>query len=341
MLEEGAITVFEEKTMYANTSRSVVVDERVSYEVKHVANGNYQCDCIYYQENSICAHIYAVELEHEARQTKIEKANFKQRILAQEATTLLSLFQENMDRQFDTYDIAAKVFLKVEYILRMQENRDKNILTLDLKVGQDRTYVVKNIGDFLQAIKQHTSYFFTKNFSFDPNEHYFDERDIAIFNELMKINEIAKMYDTDSFYWNKSYAEEKVLIIPPSLAESMLADLMGQNTICIHDDIKYSGLQFKKGTLPFSFVFRKNDNGDMYQLVMEELQQASYLESYQLLFLNGVFYRPSDAVWEQLTPLIHFHNVTENEVVQFSESQLSEVMSYVLPSLQKKWTCAN
>lgn len=335
LLEEGAITVFEEKTMYANTSRSVVVDERVSYEVKHVANGNYQCDCIYYQENSICAHIYAVELEHEARQTKIEKANFKQRILAQEATTLLSLFQENMDRQFDTYDTVAKASLKVEYILRMQENRDKNMLTLDLKVGQDRTYVVKNIGDFLQAIKQHTSYFFTKNFSFDPNEHYFDERDIAVFNELMKINEIAKMYDTDSFYWNKSYAEEKVLIIPPSLAESMLADLMGQNTICIHDDIKYSGLQFKKGALPFSFVFRKNDNGDMYQLVMEELQQASYLESYQLLFLNGVFYRPSDAVWEQLTPLIHFHNVTENEVVQFSESQLSEVMSYVLPSLQK------
>ncbi|MBC6314663.1 DEAD/DEAH box helicase [Listeria grandensis] len=335
LLEDGAITVFEEATSYANMFRSVVVDDRVSYEVKHVANGNYQCDCIYYQENSICSHIYAIELEHEARQTKIEKANFKQRILAQEATTLLSLFQENMDRQFDTFDTTAKTPLRVEYILRMQENRDKNMLTLDLKVGQDRTYVVKNIGDFLQAIKQHTSYFFTKNFSFDPFEHYFGERDLVIFAELAKINEIAKMYDTDSFYWNKSYAEEKVLIIPPSLAESILADLMGQNTICIHEDIKYSGLAFKKGTLPFSFVFRKNEDGDMYQLVMEELQQASYLESYQLLFLNGVFYRPSDAVWDQLTPLIHFHSVTENEVVQFEESQLSEVMSYVLPSLQK------
>ncbi|AQY52510.1 DEAD/DEAH box helicase [Paenilisteria weihenstephanensis] len=335
LLEDGAITVFEEETPYPQMTRSVVVDDRVSYEVKHVASGNYQCDCIYFQENSICAHIYAVELEHEARQNKIEKANFKERILAQEANTLLSLFQENMDRQFDTFDTAAKTRLKVEYILRMQDNRDKNMLTLDLKVGQDRTYVVKNIGDFLQAIRENTSYFFTKNFSYDPNDYYFGEQDLAIFNELTKINEIAKMYDTDSFYWNKSYAEEKVLIIPPSLAETILADLMTQNTVCIHEDIKYSGLVFKKGALPFSFVFRKNEDGDMYQLVMEELQQASYLESYQLLFLNGVFYRPSDAVWEQLRPLIHFHNVTENEVVQFTESQLSEVMSYVLPSLQK------
>lgn len=335
LLEDGAITVFEEKTSQPQITRSVVVDDGVSYEIKHMNHEKYQCDCIVYQEGGICAHIYAIQLEHEARQTQIEKANFKQRILAQEATTLLSLFQENMDRQFDTFDTTAKSPLKVEYILRMQESKEKNALTIDLKVGEDRTYVVKNIGDFLQAIQENTSYFFTKNFSFDPNEHYFDTRDLAIFNELMKIHEIAKMYDTDSFYWNKSYAEEKVLIIPPSLAETILADLMLQNTTCIHDDIKYSGLAFKKGALPFSFVFRKNENGDMYQLVMEELQQASYLENYRLLFLNGVFYRPSDAIWEQLTPLIHFHNVTENEVVQFSESQLSEVMSYVLPSLQK------
>ncbi|WP_036099467.1 DEAD/DEAH box helicase [Listeria riparia] len=335
LLEERAVSVFEEKTSQPQITRSVVVDDGVSYEIKHMNHEKYQCDCIVYQEGGICAHIYAIQLEHEARQTQIEKANFKQRILAQEATTLLSLFQENMDRQFDTFDTTAKSLLKVEYILRMQESKEKNALTIDLKVGEDRTYVVKNIGDFLQAIQENTSYFFTKNFSFDPNEHYFDTRDLAIFNELMKIHEIAKMYDTDSFYWNKSYAEEKVLIIPPSLAETILADLMLQNTTCIHDDIKYSGLAFKKGALPFSFVFRKNENGDMYQLVMEELQQASYLENYRLLFLNGVFYRPSDAIWEQLTPLIHFHNVTENEVVQFSESQLSEVMSYVLPSLQK------
>lgn len=32
---------------------------------------------------------------------------------------------------------------------------------------------------------------------------------------------------------------------------------------------------------------------------------------------------------------MEFHKVTKNEVVQFSESQLSEVISYVLPALQK------
>ncbi len=88
-------------------------------------------------------------------------------------------------------------------------------------------------------------------------------------------------------------------------------------------------------TTLISFLNSKKSADDKYQLEMEDLQQAIFFEAYQLLFFDGTFFIPAKEVWESLKPLMEFHKVTKNEVVQFSESQLSEVISYVLPALQK------
>lgn len=123
------------------------------------------------------------------------------------------------------------------------------------------------------------------------------------------------------------------------MASDLLELLTERDTTCITmkervEDIKYRGINVRHDNLDFIFELKKSAD-DKYQLEMEDLQQAIFFEAYQLLFFDGTFFIPVKEVWESLKPLMEFHKVTKNEVVQFSESQLSEVISYVLPALQK------
>ncbi|MBC1472279.1 DEAD/DEAH box helicase [Listeria seeligeri] len=336
LMEDGEIIQFYEKDA-SDHFLTYFIDQNV---VEDAGNGNYACSCADFQMNAICKHIYATHLKMEREKQKVAKQDFKNRILTQESNTLLSLFQQNMAQQLDVEeDNTNKTELATQYIIRLKPDDASYIMTIEVKVGTERTYVVKNMNTFLAAVRDRQWLVFTKNFAYDPNEHFFAEADKVILEKLLQISEIAKIYDTDTFYWNKSYAEEKNLTIPPSMASSLLELLSKRDTTCIImkervEDIKYRGLAVRHDKLDFIFELKKSAD-DKYQLEMEDLQQAIFFEAYQLLFFDGTFFIPTHEVWESLKPLIEFHKVTKNEVVQFSESQLSEVVSYVLPALQK------
>lgn len=336
LMEDGEIIQFREKDA-ADHFSTYFIDQNV---VEDAGNENYACSCADFQLNAICKHIYATHLKMEKEKQKAAKQDFKNRILTQESNTLLSLFQQNMAQQLEVEeDNTNKTPLQTQYIIRLKPDDSSYIMTIEVKVGTERTYVVKNMNTFLAAIRDRQWLVFTKNFAYDPNEHFFLEEDKQILDKLLQISEIAKMYDTDSFYWSKSYAEEKNLTIPPSMASDLLELLTERDTTCIImkervEDIKYRGINVRHDNLDFIFELKKSAD-DKYQLEMEDLQQAIFFEAYQLLFFDGTFFIPAKEVWESLKPLMEFHKVTKNEVVQFSESQLSEVISYVLPALQK------
>lgn len=58
---------------------------------------------------------------------------------------------------------------------------------LSLKVGDKRLYVVKNIKQFIESIINEETLDFGKNFTFDPNIHYFKEEDRLIIDLLREI----------------------------------------------------------------------------------------------------------------------------------------------------------
>ncbi|GAB3961427.1 hypothetical protein GCM10027614_84600 [Micromonospora vulcania] len=219
-------------------------------------------------------------------------------------------------------DNTNKTPLQTQYIIRLKPDDSSYIMTIEVKVGTERTYVVKNMNTFLAAIRDRQWLVFTKNFAYDPNEHFFLEEDKQILDKLLQISEIAKMYDTDSFYWSKSYAEEKNLTIPPSMASDLLELLTERDTTCIImkervEDIKYRGINVRHDNLDFIFELKKSAD-DKYQLEMEDLQQAIFFEALPTFFFDGTFFIPAKEVWESLKPLMEFHKVTKNEVVQFS-----------------------
>ncbi|EUJ32834.1 hypothetical protein MFLO_06064 [Listeria floridensis FSL S10-1187] len=215
-----------------------------------------------------------------------------------------------------------------------------NRLALELKVGPERTYVVKQIGAFLSAVHEQQIYEFTAHFSYDPSEHQFTETDLTLLNQLRTIFEAAKLYDTELDSFAKSYREDKRLLIPPDRARSLLEELSDNGAIFQLYTAKnelalqYPSFRAVDGALDFSYQFGETAAGK-YQIEFETLQQAVFLELYRAVFLDGTIHFLSGENWDSLAPLRDFQATANGNVIQFSESQLSEMVSYVLPTLQK------
>lgn len=300
------------------------------------------CDSHLYGER-VCKHMYAtylkkVELLHEKK-----KISLKERILEQESVTLLALFQESLADQFEVPVLDAKKTLQIVYNVSLKTENEERQIVLELKVGAERTYVVKNIQAFLDAVRYNQLLVFTKNFSFDPNEHTFSEKDSAILELLTQICDIQKMYELSDSYFSRSYEDDKTLIVTPYLSEELLQKLTGENaSLQIMNEkneilMRYPAIKMVKGELDFNYIFRSTSNGK-YQIELESLQQAVFLEKYQLIFLDGTFHHLERKEWLSIMPLFEFQKVTKSDVVQFNEARLSEMVSYVLPALQKSGT---
>src|SRR5699024_11432249 len=58
---------------------------------------------------------------------------------------------------------------------------------LDLKAGVKRTYVVKDLLQFLEDVFFGNEYFFTKKFTYSPEHHYVLKQDIEVMEMLYDI----------------------------------------------------------------------------------------------------------------------------------------------------------
>ncbi|MFP3359416.1 helicase SNF2, partial [Planococcus sp. SIMBA_143] len=90
--------------------------------------------------------------------------------------------------------------LKVEFTLKassyptLRKSQGDSPWTLELKVGVNRLYVVKDIRSFLDAVLEDQSYWFTKKFSYEPDEHTFHELDEPLMQILLSIRRNEKVY---------------------------------------------------------------------------------------------------------------------------------------------------
>jgi hypothetical protein len=65
----------------------------------------------------------------------------------------INTFTNHQHEKMAQVDEAEKQPLMVERICKINKTYRNTVISLEIKVGHKRTYVVKNIQDFLQAIK--------------------------------------------------------------------------------------------------------------------------------------------------------------------------------------------
>ncbi|MUK88727.1 helicase SNF2 [Ornithinibacillus sp. L9] len=287
------------------------------------------CDCPAFDTYKSCKHIAATLISIKNKDTNEVPsfANYDYQTTNRFIQALSSITQPS-----DTLEILPdKIPIHIEYILKW--SYDKNLL-VELKAGEKRTYVVKDAGRFLEDVVHGNEHFFTKTFTYSPEQHYVLQQDLVIFDMLHSILQNEKIYSGYRFYhYQGNINDKRSIIIPPLVAKDLLEKLAERDVTVEESGRKiYRQLSIETDTLPYHFALTKNERDDL-MLTMQDVEKGIFFKPYEMLFSNGVFYFPAK---EQLPILEHVSQFGKiDQQLPIAKNQADAFLSEVLPSLKK------
>ncbi|WP_010648513.1 DEAD/DEAH box helicase [Oceanobacillus massiliensis] len=285
------------------------------------------CDCPAFETFGSCKHIAAALISIVGK----ESSNTGRPV--QHSYQLTNSFIQalsHMPQQRTVEILSDKIPMHVEYHCKW--NYDQNLL-VELRAGEKRRYVVKDAFAFLKDVLQGRDHFFTKNFIYNPDVHSFLEQDYEIFDMLFAIKRNEEVYQNPfSYNGGKDNGDKRYLKIPP-LAAKMLLEKLAERDFTVEVQGKsFRDVVIEKDTLPFHFSLTKNDRDDL-KLTMADAEGAIYLQLYELLFHQGVFYFPAK---EQVGILEEISKFGMNDLeLPIQKTQADTFLSEVMPSLKK------
>ncbi|WP_406944686.1 SNF2 helicase associated domain-containing protein [Halobacillus sp. SY10] len=292
------------------------------------------CECPAYATYYKCKHIAAVliairekTLEDLAPKLAEKGRKSQSGLTNQDRMFAVSLFEAFRQRQENRGAQDLKKPLQIQYFLHLQSILGSKSLGLEMKLGENYPYVIKNIRDLLDHIRKDQAYRITKKFTYDPAEHSFSADD----KEILRLLQLA--YEQEQFYeqqWNS--AEPKVLKVSPTLATQLLPLLEKQQAEVIERGENVGLVRFEEEFPNLSFYV--SEERGHFHMHMNHLKDYDYLSDYHLLYKQGSFY-PVDAQQEEVLQTLYTilpYNSNGNHTV--SHNDMEGIVSYVLPELE-------
>ncbi|PGS77367.1 helicase SNF2 [Bacillus cereus] len=303
------------------------------------------CDCLAYNRFLECKHGVAVLFALCGEEWKetffVSTIPARKKQIYRPTEQFINLFRTHQTIT-QTRDPEQKQLLRVEFTCKsyrespMFRHSGNMLLRIEMKVGLDRMYVVRNIKEFLKNIKAHHTHEFTKKFTYDSTKHHFSDTDYATLCMLQDMIEHASFYKNNySYYWQESRTTDRELLIPPMFGREFLLQVTQCQVTFIHEQLTYTDINFLEESAPF--VFRLHaPKEDEFELVISQLSQVVCFDSYHCMFLDGTFYTLSEEHKILLDGVRQ--NAGLEHTVPISKEQMGNFLSYVLPSLKKMGT---
>ncbi|WP_332691743.1 DEAD/DEAH box helicase [Halalkalibacter lacteus] len=268
------------------------------------------------------------------RQREERQAIYVKQLTNQFIQTISSFSHGRMEQ--DTGIIKSP--LLVEWIIKLNKTyySSKQFLSLEMKVGQKRTYVVKNIKEFLKVIKNQVQYPFTKNFTYDPTEQEFTEEDQEVINLLQDAIKYGEIYQElqASFYRSSGSSDERALSIPPMITDELLTKLENRSIRLEVGGEAFNQINIYQSELPFSIQLDKG-RVDEFQLDLTELLTFKYLDLYGYIILNNNFYKISDEQQLLIKELKKLIDKSNSPLLPITNDQIEPFISQVVPKIDK------
>ncbi|WP_245732731.1 DEAD/DEAH box helicase [Salinibacillus kushneri] len=315
---------------------------------------SYSCSCPAHETFQACKHTVAAFLELSdviedsldkevldqflsqfERESVFRRNSFNRRMPdpASEMINLFSNYIETPEASNQT-SIVAKP-LKCEYILKTHNRPwDSPLLTIEIKIGEQKTYVVKKIRELLEHIHQQKEFVFTKKFTYDPKVHDFVKEDWDIIQLLTEI------FSSENFYHGESsllygHLDKREMVVPPLYADRLLQLLQYRDCEFKTDMDTYAGFECTDEELPFTFELDQNQQADGFNLDLHFLNSATILQDYQYILFENVFYKVSQKQLGILNEMGKIINMTHNRTLPIKREQIEPFLSHVMPSLNQ------
>lgn len=325
----------QENWTETNITSTVYESNTTQYKVETSFNNmtpfiSYQCECnthfSFYNNRSMCEHVVATLLKYlyEKEQIIKEKEMVKTNNLIKEIT-------KNMNNANK-----AKLYLDIEIKYQQDAISDSRKSFVELKIGEDKLYVVKNMKEFFNCYnKSFDSMEFGKKFTYNPYLHSFKEEDldiIELFKEASELDEVGEALDT---YRNNpvKFMSGKKAYFTDSMVRRLFKALKDRAiTVVIKGQI-FTDVNIAQEAMPLEFEISKEDN--KFILSQKQHMPTALINDGEFFFYEGKIY---ELPKEQRAAYLPFYNRFKEErknSIEFYEEEKSEIASFVLPTLNK------
>jgi SNF2 family DNA or RNA helicase len=295
----------------------------------------YQCDCPAAEQfSSPCKHVAAVLLEikeYQEEGMRVSGYNTTARLNKDLTGQLIDTFSHVQQKEYDRQHADRKHVMQTEWTLGLHSSW----LTLQMKTGTKRLYVVKNIRDFITAVINQDPYTFTKKFSYIPSEHGFTPEDQAVIEMLgqqMSYRNYRMMQN--AYTGSYSGSDERQFIIPPMLFPKLLNKLQSCSLNFDNDFLGESQITVHEHERPFALHLKEGPQGD-YEVDLSDLNDADYLDQYGYLLKNGEFYHLSADQQGLVGKLFSIVSRSGITALPIRKDQIEPFLSHAAPGLKK------
>ena len=287
-----------------------------------------KCDCSAYQTHYTCKHIAAVLLA-------ITKHNSSTTFFPEQNTTeVTDPFPLRMIDMFETEQtglITKETQLKLHYQLKEKRHRvlKDTYYELQLKVGENQLYIVKELPAFIKAIKFNEVHKITETFSYKPKEHYFDAIDLALLDMIGEAITHEELYSPDF-----PTVDKRSVNLPPFLILDFFENLISRSFEIIRDDDSIiDQLNIEQNLPKIKFPITLNEDGS-FIVNFQSLFSYQFSSYYQFLNKDHEFYFLSTEqkkIIEQIYTILPYQ---KKYSYQISKAKMTHFIGYVLPQLE-------
>lgn len=291
---------------------------------------HYKCDCVSYisgYSSGICEHITAALL----------KFNFNKDNILRESRYIdtLSLIDEIKNNNLKINLNNKEIKLEVKFEININK---KKSTYMELKVKNEKIYVVKNLRKFIEVIYEKKGNIeFGKGFTFNYYEYFFNETDSKILKLLMEIYEIAKL--TENIYYpnislnKKMFIDGKKVFLTDIQLIRLLEILKNEFIEISIDGNSFSRVVIKEENFPINLYMDCNES----DIILEQLStfpiKLTTEEGY--FFYENMIYKTNENQLDNYLPFYNAFNNSKGFKLYFDIKDKEKFADYILPSIKK------
>lgn len=313
----GRVKQWEEEPAYLKA----VVQGKRDYTVHIQHNGtrieSFTCECPYFQTWGVmCKHVVAV-LEKAALERETELPEEIERKKQQWAKKYFLRGMASVTMK------SAQNFVKILPVLDLEKKNYGYVMSLSLKIGRERLYVVRDLSEFFAAVMEDKPIAFGKQFVFRPEVCAYAPDTAGLMEYLQLLYQVRS-----------SQSMGRKMVIDEMQKKKIFQELARAEDIEIyHNQRLQLNSRVRRDDVPLHLQILKKDG--FFVLQYGELEEASILAADgSVVLYNGDIYVPSD-LQAKVLALLHKAALADGRYyMEFSDAERELLVTQIVPRIK-------
>ncbi|MGH4119592.1 SNF2 helicase associated domain-containing protein [Clostridium sp.] len=322
---------YKETNITSNVESSNSTLNKVEISFNNISSFiSYKCECNdsygYFGGKSMCKHIVATCLKY---------SNEKEQIIKKQKMAKTNNLIKQITKNISTIKI-AKQYLDIEVKYYHDSNNDNRKACVELKIGEDKLYVVKNIKQFFACYNNGLEIIeFGKKFTYNPYLHLFKKEDLNIIELFKEASELEAVAEASEVYVRRSvkFLSGKKAYFTESMVKRLFKCLSNRPITAVIKDQVFTNVLISHEAMPLEFEINRESN--KFLLRQKDQMPTILCNDGEFFFYEGKIYEPPS--WQRYLYLPFYNRFKEddNNFIEFYEEEKDDVASFLLPTLKK------